>query len=332
MVNKTIVFPEPGEVIIEERPIPEPEEDEVLIRTEYSLISIGTELTLMSGEYPDNSRWEEYGGFPYIPGYDNIGVVEDVGDNIEHPSVGDRVATQGEHAAYVCVPSTDCHPVPSSVSGPEASFFTIAEIAMNGIRRGDLTWGEQVVVYGLGLLGQFTVRAAQIAGARPILGVDPASDRRNLLPDVNHIIAVDPKVTDPETVCESTTGRQADIIVEATGNAEAIPPAFNPLRNQGRFVVLSTPNEATMFNFHDRCNSPSYTIIGANISSHPDVATPQNPWTRRRHSELFFEWLETGTMSVDQLITHLKPPERAPEVYEMLQSDRTQALGVVFEW
>lgn len=57
-----------------------------------------------------------------------------------------------------------------------------------------------------------------------------------------------------------------------------------------------------------------------------------NPWTRARHVELFFELLSKDRISVDNMISDRKHYSQAPEMYEMLLENRSQALGVILEW
>ena len=73
--NPTVVFTGPNQVVLETREKPSPEAGELLIRTKRSLISTGTELTMLSGDYPPGSRWEVCGKYPVLPGYDNVGEV-----------------------------------------------------------------------------------------------------------------------------------------------------------------------------------------------------------------------------------------------------------------
>jgi 2-desacetyl-2-hydroxyethyl bacteriochlorophyllide A dehydrogenase len=330
--SETIVFPEPNRVTVEERTVEQSAEDEVLVRTDRTLISTGTELTVLSGEYPPGSQWDNF-QFPFEPGYNNVGTVVETGAAVTNLSEGDRVATYGPHSEYVVVAADACRPIPDAVDDEAAVFFTIAEIVMNGVRRSRLTWGETVTVYGLGLLGQLAVRCCHAAGARPVVGVDAAAKRVSYLPNASNIEGVHVGTRDPVEEVEAVTGGTlADVVFELTGNPDVIPTEFDVLRDQGRFVILSSPKGATEFDFHDLCNAPSYEIIGAHNSSHPSTATSANPWTQQRHAELFFEYLADGTMAVDSLVSHKKSYADAPEVYDHLQEDRSQALGVVLEW
>jgi len=73
--NATVVFPEPKTVRLEDRPVEASGEGELLVETSRTVLSTGTELTVLSGEYPGGSHWDEYGEYPFTPGYCNVGEV-----------------------------------------------------------------------------------------------------------------------------------------------------------------------------------------------------------------------------------------------------------------
>lgn len=331
--NPTVVFSDVETVEVEDREVPEPDAGQVLIETDRTLVSTGTELTVLSGDVPPGSAWDQHIDYPFTPGYNNIGTVIETGEDVDDVEVGQRVGTYGSHARYICTRAGACRPVPDGVTDDEAVFFTIAEIVMNGVRRSEATWGEAVAVYGLGLLGQITVRTAQAAGARPVIGLDVADSRIDHLPAAAGVTGVNPMSDDVEAaVREATGGDLADVVFEVTGNPDVITDEFDALRRQGRLVVLSSPRGETEFDFHDYCNSGSYVIIGSHNNSHPRVATPENPWTQHRHAELFFEYIDDGSMEIESLVSHHEPYDRAPELYASLLDDRTEAMGVVLEW
>ncbi|WP_247004571.1 zinc-binding dehydrogenase [Halosolutus gelatinilyticus] len=331
--NETIVFDEPKSVEIRDRQRPDPGPGDVLIETNRTLVSTGTELTVLSGEYPDDSQWANHATYPFDPGYNNVGEIVEVGDDVEAVDVGQRVATYGSHAEYTVADADACRPIPDGVTDDEAAFFTIAEIVMNGVRRSDLTWGETAAVYGLGLLGQFAVRYCRLAGARPVAALDLASGRLEYLPEDGSVLPVDVGEADPETELREASGdRLADVVFEVTGNPNAITDELDVLRDQGRFVVLSSPRGETSFDFHDHCNAPSYRIIGAHNSSHPPVETPASPWTNHRHSELFFDLVQDGELRVDTLVSHRAEYADAASIYGALLEDRSDAMGVLLEW
>ena len=204
---------------------------------------------------------------------------------------------------------------------------------MNSVRRSGLFFGESVVIYGAGLLGLLTTEFCRLGGARPIIVVDIADKRLDLLPKDKAVIPVNPKQQDVSAVVEKATkGRQADLVFEVTGNPDLIPEQAALLRKMGRFLLLSSPWGKTLFDFHDLCNSRSVTIIGTHNSSHPAFETNNNPWTKARDCELFFDLLVDGILDMKPLISHNEPYTKAVELYQMLLEDRSQAMGVILQW
>jgi len=333
MNNPTVVFPSTRQIAVEDRPMPACGEGEVLIRTQRSLISTGTELTILSGDYEEGSAWMKIARFPFVPGYSNVGEVVDAGPGVNRQWVGRRVATYGSHALFVKAKLAVTRPVQREIADDHASFFTIAEIVMNGVRRGGVTWGEAVAVYGMGLLGQLTARFCRLAGARSVFCIDTADARLARVPSGGGFIKINPRRDDPAAaVRQATRDRMADVAFEVTGNPAAIPGEFAVLRRGGRMVILSSPRGRTTFDFHDLCNAPSFTIIGAHNYSHPEVPTNASPWTQLRHGELFFDLVADGDIDVEPLISHRRPFADAPELYRMLMEDRSEAMGVVMAW
>lgn len=332
--NLTIVFPRAKVAALEDRDPPRAEPGSLVVRTRRSLISTGTELTLFSGEYPPGSSWADYGKFPCTPGYSNVGLVEAVGEGVDRSWIGRRVATFTNHRALVTARPTEADPVPEGVADEDATFFSIALIVMQGVRLSETTWGEAVAIYGAGLIGQFAARFLALAGARPVFVVDTAPPRLAMLPKHPAIVPVDESAVDPAAmVRERTGGRMCDAVIEATGNPTLIPREFDLLKKPfGRFLLLSSPRGVTTFDFHDFSNRNSSRIIGAHQMSTAEVETPYSPWTKRRHVALFFDWLRSGEFSLAGLVTHRFPPAKAPEAYQMLLTDRSKAMGVMFEW
>jgi len=331
--NLSVVFKKPKEAVIEEQPIPKPEKGQVLIKSSCTLISIGTEMTVFSGEFPPGSVWDEKFKFPYSPGYNNIGTVVDAGEGIDKKLIGRKVASWGSHSTYTVQNSEKVYEINTDVPDEHAVFFTIAQIVMNGIRRSGMKWGDAVAVYGMGLLGQMSVIFARLCGARPVFAIDVSDFRLDCLPEDPAIIKLNSskeKIID--AVQKHNHGRKADMVFEVTGNAALIPSEFEILRNQGHFVVLSSPRDKTLFDFHDLCNSPSFTIIGAHNFSHPPVATPDNPWTWERDFEFFIDLIADGEIDMGRLISDKVKYGEAPGIYSALLKDRSKSMGIILEW
>lgn len=331
--NPTVVFTAPGRIEVEDRPLPAPRPGEVLIETRVSLISTGTEMSVLDGDPAAGAVWRELRRYPYVAGYSNVGQVVDVGKGVDPSWLGRTVDSHCPHAAYVTCAASELRPVPAGVADEAAALATLAEVAMNGVRRSQLTWGESAAVVGLGLLGHLTARIARLAGARPVFGIDPSPGRLRHLPAGDGFV---PLPGEAAALADKVRGpgreQGVDVVFETSGSPRAIPGEALLLRPQGRLVLLSSPSGPSTFDFHDLCNRTSLSLIGAHYFSHPPQASFNNPWTARRHGELFLDWLATGDLQAGDLITHRIAGERAPEAYALLRERRLEALGVVFDW
>ena len=332
--NPSVVFTDVAEVEIQDRPIPRPAAGEVLIRTSKSLISTGTETTVLSGDFPKDSAWARYAqGFPIQPGYCNVGEVVEVAAKGDEDLLGKKVCSYGVHARYVAMARDEVKVIDRPVRDEHAAFATMFSITANGVRKSGIQFGESAVVFGLGLLGQIAVRLLDLAGARPIVAADISEWRLELLPKGPHVHPVNPRSQDIDDVVPGLCrGRKADVVFEVTGNQNAIPGELAALRDGGTFVVLSSPRGKVEFDFHDLCNAPSFTLLGVHSKSHPKVEEYDNPWTIRRHWELFFDLLAGEVLDLDPLISHRASYADAPSLYHMLLNSRDKAMGVVLDW
>jgi 2-desacetyl-2-hydroxyethyl bacteriochlorophyllide A dehydrogenase len=331
--NPTVVFPKPGEVILEQRSIPEPGHREVLVENIYSLISTGTEITHLSGEYPAGSVWDQITRYPYVPGYNSVARVVGVGADTEEGWMGEIVACRAAHSRYDVQFLDGIHRLPGAVQPEQASFYTMAQIALNAVRRSDLRLGESVVIFGMGIVGHLAALFGRLCGACPVIAVDTSDYRLGLLPKDRLLKALNPKRSDLHGSVEANTlGRMADVVIEATGNADLIPKELEVLKEQGRFVILSSPRGKTEFDFHDLCCWPSITILGSHNRSHPETETLQTPWTKARHGELLFILIATKQLDLQHMITHRIGYGEAPAMYRKLLSRKYDHLGVVIRW
>ena len=323
-----MIFTERGRALVADHRVPTLGSDDVLIETARTLISTGTELAVLDGKIPGVS-------LPFRPGYSNVGTVVDVGAGASQTWIGRRVASNSAHARYVAAGESSLRSIPSSMADNDhAAFFAIAEIVLNGVRRSGLQLGECVVVFGLGLLGQLLTRLCRLGGARPVVAVDLSEERLALLPEDPLIVRVRGDRDHPaETTMRANNDRLADIVFDVTGSYGAIVREFDCLRPEGRFVQLGSPRGApSPFDLYTYCHLPSVSIIGAHYGSHPEVATPANPWTMRRHAELFFDLVASGEVDLEPLITRRTPYSEAATVYSELTAGAPHELGVVLTW
>jgi len=331
--TQRVVFRSPREAVIEEVPIADPGKGEVLIRSICSLISTGTELTAYSGDFPPDSAWARYVRYPWMAGYANVGEVITCGPEVKSLREGQHVVSYGSHASLVLQSASRTRPIPPGVPDEHAPFMVLSTIALAGVRLAQIALGEAVVVVGAGLVGQFAIQYARLSGGWPVIAVDLAESRLAVARAhgaTHTLVGGRPELADD--IRDLTKGRLADVAIEATGNPKVIPSLFRLLRRRGRVILLGSPRGKTEVDFHNEVHTLGLQIIGAHNSTHPAHETPYNVWTRARDDELFLDLLAAGQITVSDLISHRYPWREAPAAYDMLLSDRTQAMGVLLDW
>ena len=206
-----------GQTILEEVPVPQVKSGSVLIKTSRSLVSLGTERMLVefgksnlidkARQQPDKvkqvlDKIKTDGlmptleavfnklGQPLPLGYCNVGRVIAVGNGVTEFKVGDRVASNGAHAEFVCVPKNLVAKIPDNVSDEEASFTVIGSIGLQGIRLLNPQLGETIVVTGLGLIGLIAAQLLKANGCR-VIGIDFDEEKVELARSKG-IIAINP--------------------------------------------------------------------------------------------------------------------------------------------
>jgi 2-desacetyl-2-hydroxyethyl bacteriochlorophyllide A dehydrogenase len=333
MLSHHLVLSEPFHLRWEEIDVPDPGPGEVLIRTRKTLISTGTELTAYTGDFPPNTVWSDYVHYPwYGLGYSNVGQVSALGPGVTEIEVGQRVMSNGRHATFNLRPASAVWPIPNEVTDDQAVFLDIGRTVMNGVRLSHIVLGESVVIVGAGILGQLATQYLSRGGAFPLIVVDLSERRLHMAEGhgATHTLIGerDELLNDIRRIAR---GRMADVAFEITGNQEVIPTALQMVRRQGRVILLGSPRHPVAVDFHNEIHTLGLHVIGAHTSTQPEVETYDNPWTRRRNSELFFDLVMAGWLQLDDMITHRYPWREAPAAYEMLAEDRTRAMGVVFE-
>jgi 2-desacetyl-2-hydroxyethyl bacteriochlorophyllide A dehydrogenase len=335
MESRCVTFTSPGKVELCDLEISTLADDEVKIATTKSLISTGTEVRILISDYPEDSAMAKNKRFslPFKAGYANVGRVVEVGKDVKNIKPGMRVATEAFHADYVVYKEKSCHLIPDEIDDDVATFFVIAEITMQAVRRSCLKLGEAVVVYGLGLIGQLAGILAKENGAFPVIGIDVSPKRIELAKASGFDFVIDgSKENVIEEVKHITKGRMVDCIFEATANSDIFAQEMDLLHDQGKFIILSSPTKKVNLDFHGYVNIPSHTIIGAHNFSHPSVETYANPWTIKRDVELFFDMLKSNKFSIKHLITDRYMAKDAPDAYKKLIDDRGNMMGVIIDW
>ncbi len=270
---------------------------------------------------------------PIPLGYSIAGTVIEVGRHVHGYAVGDRVACAGagmaNHAEINAVPKNLCVLIPAAVADQDASFVTLGAIALQGVRRAQLTLGERVIVMGLGLIGLLTVQLLKASGCR-VLGFDPNPERAKLAAGLGADIAVSDELL--EAVAGFTDGHGADavILTAATKSSQPLNQAAEISRLKGRIVVVGlvgmTIDREPFYkreldlrlsmSYGPGRHDPSYELSGN------DYPLPYVRWTEQRNMAAFLDLVAEGKVTPKALVTHRFGIAEAEKAYEIMEAGK----------
>jgi predicted dehydrogenase/threonine dehydrogenase-like Zn-dependent dehydrogenase len=341
-----------GSTILETVPAPIVTDGTVLIKTKRSLVSLGTERMLVefgkagyiakAKQQPDKviqvlEKMKAEGVIPTLEavfnklnqplplGYCNVGVVESVGQGVKNFKVGDRVASNGHHAEYVCIPENLVAKIPHLVSDDQAAFTVIGAIGLQGIRLLKPTLGETIVVIGLGLIGLVAAQLLKANGCK-VIGYDYDQQKVDLMNSLG-VQAFNPQSeSDPvKHIHNLTSGIGADGVLIAASNSsdEVIHQSAEMSRKRGRIVLVGVIGlnirRADFYekelSFQVSCSYGPGRYDEAYEQKGNDYPLPYVRWTEKRNFEAILNTIAEGQIDLTPLITEKVPLEEYDVIY-----------------
>ena len=341
-----------GVTELAELPAPKVKSGQVLIKTTRSLVSLGTERMLVefgkasliekARQQPDKVKMvldkiKTEGLMPTLEavfnkleqplplGYCNVGEVIAVGKGVNDFKIGDRVASNGQHAEFVSIPQNLVAHIPDNISDEEAAFTVIGSIGLQGIRLVEPTIGETVVVVGLGLIGLLTAEMLVANGCR-VIGYD-LDDTKVEIAKSKGVIAFNPlKGSDPVKFVKDKTnniGADAVIITASAKTNDIISQAAQMSRKRGRIVLVGVIGlDISRADFYEKelsfqvsCSygpgryDDDYEYKGI------DYPLPFVRWTEKRNFETVLQLISSGKLGVKELISEIVPLEEFNKIY-----------------
>jgi polar amino acid transport system substrate-binding protein len=368
-MKQVVLEPRTGRVSVEDVPAPSPTADHLLVRTEVSVLSPGTEGQLiqlssrstlskararpdavkqvvetMRHEGVRSAMWKAQARLehPFPLGYSLAGIVLELGKGVDAPPPGTRVACGGGllavHAEIVSIPPLLAVPVPDGVSQEQAAFAYVGAIALHAVRLGEVGPGGIACVVGLGLIGQLAVQILSASGVHAV-GVDPDLARRDLAASLSACdIAEDVRRAVP--ICHGRGGADVVLVTAAGSDADLVDRAVDLARDRGRIVVVgSVPISVD----RDRMYRKELSLVvarsagpGRYESSYEehgvDMPAGHVRWTEGRNMAAFLNLVRGRSLAVTELVTHRFPIAEAKRAYEMMKSGDERRLGILLRY
>lgn len=371
------VFNQNGSIIVADVPASICGDDEVLVSNRFSVISVGTESSSIQGgggsgfvgiakkaaRNPELVKKAieitKKDGIQHtmnivkgqadpqlMPlGYSSSGSVIEVGKNINDISVDDRVACAGagyaNHAEIISVPRNLVCKIPEGVEFEHAAFTTLGAIAMQGVRRADVRFGDNVAVIGLGLLGQIACQILTAAGCH-VIGVDMIPERVDLALELGIETGFIAGAEATDNVLNSTDGIGVDsvIIYAGTKSSEPVKQAMHMARKKGKIVVVGavgmdldrSPFYEKELDFLISCSygpgryDPIYELKGI------DYPIGYVRWTENRNMQEFLNLLKNKKINLEQIIDYTFDVEDANNAYGTLKNNEKKPIGILIKY
>ena len=304
--------------------------NEVLVRTEYTVVSGGTERAYIMA-MPNTPQ-----SFPTRLGYCGVGYVEAMGSAVADLSIGDRVLVyHGTHADYNVVDASRLTRVEDgNIDSREAAFVVIATMGLGGVRKLEIELGESAMVMGLGLLGMFAVQFLARSGANPVIAADPNPERRALALRLGADYALDPTAEGfKDEVMRLTRGKGVNGCVEVTGISAAMKQALDCASWMGRISLLGcTRTSDCAVDYYTQVHKPGVKLIGAHNFVRPKVESYPHHWTHHDDCRAILNLLSAKKIEILPMLSRICAPEDASEIYTQLCEDKNFPMGTVFDW
>ena len=335
MKAEAIVFEAPGEVRVREVELPDLGPADVLVETEVSGVSVGTERWALTGKRDEIS-------LPSVPGYMGVGRIVESGREAESlgyvPGRGltflsSKFAGEmagkswmGAHVSRAVVGVSAeadrsawfTHALlPEGCDALDASLLGLCAVAMRGIELAGVPAGARVLVVGLGVPGQYVAQVCRLKGAL-VAASDVVESRLETAGRLGADWVVNPATEDLAARAAAIAPEGFDIVIDTSSIPEVVRGLFALVRTYGKFVFQGwypPPSELNLGAIQGRMA----TCYFPNGHSGLAVATA-------------LRWAAEGRIDTRGLITHTARPADAASVYEMVLSGSEEFLGIVFDW
>jgi 2-desacetyl-2-hydroxyethyl bacteriochlorophyllide A dehydrogenase len=339
--RQALYFTAPSSVEVREESLSEPGPGQLLIRTLLSAISAGTELLIYRGQAPSGMSVDETIpslkgtiDFPMRYGYAAVGEVAATGPGVTGVCEGRRVFAFHPHESFFLTDIGQVHVLPPDMAPEEAVFFPNVETAVTLVADGSPSIGEQVAVFGQGIVGLLVTSLLVRHPLSSLVTLDAHPLRRSTSVSVGAHSSFDPNSSGVlEEALASLQGprvyRGADLTYEVSGNPAALDQALAVTGYNGRVVIGSWyGRKSATVELGGSFHRSRIRLISSQVSSiEPER---RGRWSKERLQQL--AWHMVKELKPSRFITHRFPLSEAARAYQLLDRNPQEALQVVLTY
>jgi threonine dehydrogenase-like Zn-dependent dehydrogenase len=317
--------------------LPELLEHEVRVRTLFSGISAGTELTQYRGSNPllnktfdpSTRLFETVADKSPYPlegwGYEQAGEVVALGAGVTQVGLGDRLWGSWGHRRFATLPETVAAPRKLSHQPTHHGIFArIGAIALNPVHDGEIRLGDWVAVFGLGVVGLLALQLCKKSGAK-VIAIDRITPRLQLAKELGADVVL--PADNAAAQIKRITGRGADVCLEVSGSYHALHQAIRAAAYNSRVVCAGfMQGEGLGLALGEEFHHNRIQLICSQTSGvHPSL---DHRWDRLRLEQTFMEQNLQLEPLISQRFSHLE----ANKAFELLDQNPADALQVMLEF
>ena len=345
-MGKVVVFTQPGTIGFESYDDLPLKPHEVRLRTLYSGISAGTELTAYRGSNPYLHKQWDAARKLFVPaeqptltypvigwGYEEVGEVVELGSEVQDVAIGDIIFGTWGHRTHHIVEDTYAleRLQAKSLDAIFGIFSQIGSIAMNGVHDARIRIGETVAVFGMGTLGQIVGQLCKKSGAR-VVGIDRFEKRLGIARQsgaADLVLNADEGEA-AERIRSLTDNRGADVAIEVTGSPLALNQAIRSVAYSAKVIALGFfQGEATGLFLGEEFHHNRVNVVGSQIFGTDPELTYR--WNRLRLVQTFMRLQAEGVIDLKPIISHVIPFDEAAEAFRIADQEPENALQIVLD-
>ncbi len=336
MNRRSLYFTAPGCIEIREESCPGPSSTQVLVATRYSAISPGTEGLIYRGQFPDGLALDATIGdlagsfnYPLKFGYAAVGQVLAIGRDVDPGWEGRWVFAFHPHESHFIAQPEDLIPLPPAIIPEQAVFLPNMETAVNFLMDGAPLIGEQVLVFGQGIVGLLTTALLARFPLGKLISLDHFAKRRQASLDLGaHASLAPEELTDLAQINHWLPGK-ADLVYEVSGAPAALDHAISLTGFAGRVVIGSWyGKQRASLDLGGLFHRSRIRLISSQVSS-LDPAL-RGRWTKARRFDTAWEMIRQ--VLPQQLITQRLSLDEAEQAYQLLDQTPEAAIQVIFSY
>lgn len=335
---RSVVVKEPGQLIIDQRPVPAPAEHEVRVKIAYAGIC-GSDVHIYEGHNP-------FAKYPRVIGHEFFGIIDAVGKSVDAARIGQRVSVDpvvscghcypcsvgrpnvcvelqvigvhrdGGFSDYACVPAKNAWPIPDSISAREATMVEPFTIAANITAQVKPLQQDIALVYGAGPMGLTVIQALKgVYGVKQVIVVDRIPERLAMAQRNGADLIID-NTHQPLGERLAQEKIAPTLIIDAACHPTILQEAINLASPAARIGILGFSAEPSTIT-QQSITSKEISIFSSRLNSgrFPTV----------------IEWMEKGLIDPDKLITHCMPLEQVKEAMDTFAHDRKTCCKVLLQ-